>query len=200
MLTASGYPNVLWAGDFNLTARDPPLTLTDSWCAACTVCLYPAACRRAVWCVAAWRTKVRDLHTLRCWMCSRQSCLSKPCIVCVQNVCACMTCAYHVRHLFRGRCDVWADLKSGDPGLTYDGKTNAMLGPGNNIRCLCDAGCAPSTVVVQCSCAESAATKQMSKWQSPPAACQRHVHATAATCPDLQVQEQHVPSLMSGFA
>ena len=34
------------------------------------------------------------------------------------------------------RCDVWADLKPGDPGLTYDGKTNAMLGPRNNIRCL----------------------------------------------------------------
>jgi hypothetical protein len=33
------------------------------------------------------------------------------------------------------RCDVWAALKPGDPGLTYDGKTNAMLGPGNSIRC-----------------------------------------------------------------
>ena len=34
------------------------------------------------------------------------------------------------------RRDVWADLKPGDAGLTYDGKTNAMLGPRNNIRCL----------------------------------------------------------------
>ena len=32
MLSAAGYRNVLWAGDFNFTARDPPLKLKDSWC------------------------------------------------------------------------------------------------------------------------------------------------------------------------
>ena len=50
------------------------------------------------------------------------------------------------------RRDVWADLKPNDPGLTYDGRTNAMLGPGNNIRCLLQSQTKAVACGLTCTC------------------------------------------------
>ncbi len=43
--------------------------------------------------------------------------------LCIVLIC-CMAC----------RVDSWSQQNSRDPGLTYDGKKNAMLGPHNRLR------------------------------------------------------------------
>ena len=43
---------------------------------------------------------------------------------CVLTFCHCMTC----------RVDAWTEQNPKDPGLTYDGKRNPMLGPYNRLR------------------------------------------------------------------
>ena len=42
--------------------------------------------------------------------------------------------AQHAKGDFDHRGDIWDQLKPRDPGLTYDGKRNPMLGPYNRLK------------------------------------------------------------------
>lgn len=45
-----------------------------------------------------------------------------------------VTCCHICTESFECRVDAWHHLKPRDPGLTYDGKSNPMLGPYNRLR------------------------------------------------------------------